>query len=259
MKSYIVDAFTDRVFGGNPAGVCILAQWPEDALMQNIAIENNLSETAFAVPEAEGYRLRWFTPGGEIDLCGHATLATAFVLATFYAPDATAFTFHTRGGTLAVEKKDALFEMDFPNWAPRAVPLTDAMRLCAGTALDGAFLREDLLLLAPSAEAVRSAAPDFALMQSLPEGLGVILTAPGEGEADFVSRCFYPKLKVNEDPVTGRAHCSLIPFWAERLQKETLFARQVSPRGGALHCRLCGERVKIAGRAVLYAQSELFL
>ncbi len=258
MKAYIVDAFTDHVFGGNPAGVCVLDKWLDDGLMQSIAIENNLSETAFTVKEKDGFALRWFTPGGEIDLCGHATLATSFVLSQRYYPEVSSFSFSTRSGILNVEKKGEFFEMVFPNWKPHTVELSPAMRKAAGVDVSEAFLCEDLILMTGSEAELLSAKPDFDAMRALPEGLGFIMTAAGT-KADFVSRCFYPKLKVNEDPVTGRAHCSLIPLWAERLNKNKLFARQISPRGGDLYCE-CGEkRVKIAGKAVMYAESELFI
>lgn len=257
MKYYVVDAFAERVFEGNPAGVCILDSWLPDERMQFIAAENNLSETAFAVKEDSGdYRLRWFTPAAEIELCGHATLAAAFVLARFYEPETSQFTFHTLGGKLTVLRKAELYELDFPSRMPEPLPLTDDMIAALGVKPVEAYLSRDLMFVLENEEQVRNLTPDFSKLKDLPDGLGASVTAKGT-DYDFVSRSFFPKLNVNEDPVCGSAHCNFIPFWAGRFGKNKLTARQLSKRGGTLYCQLEGERVKISGSAVLYAEAEL--
>ncbi|MGZ0041342.1 PhzF family phenazine biosynthesis protein [Paenibacillus ottowii] len=256
MKYYVVDAFAKHVFEGNPAGVCILDNWITDETMLNIAIENNLSETAFAVKEDDHYRLRWFTPGGEIELCGHATLATAFVLAEFYEPNEEKFIFHTLGGILTVLKKGDMFEMDFPSRLPEPLPVTNDMIEALGVTPVETYLGRDLMFVLENEDQVRQLSPDFSKLRNLPDGLGVNVTAKGN-TFDFVSRSFFPKLNVNEDPVCGSAHCNFIPFWASRLGKLDLEARQLSKRGGNLYCVLEGDRVKISGTAVLYAKAEL--
>lgn len=256
MKYYIVDAFAENVFEGNPAAVCVMEEWLADELMLKIAVENNLSETAFAVKEGESYRLRWFTPGGEIDLCGHATLATAFVIANYYDKTIEEIRFQTMSGELVVVKKDGLFELNFPSRMPVEVPLTEQMADALGIKPVEAYLSRDLMLVLENEEAVLQASPDFPKLEKLPDGVGVLITAKSE-KYDFVSRCFFPKLKINEDPVTGSAHCTFIPFWAQRLGKESLTARQMSSRGGNLFCKLLGDRVAISGSAVLYASGEL--
>lgn len=256
MKYYIVDAFAENVFEGNPAGVCIMENWISDDLMQNIAAENNLSETAFAVKEGEGYHLRWFTPAEEIDLCGHATLATAYVIANYYERDAEQLIFQTMSGELVVGKKGDLYEMDFPSRMPEEFFLTEQMVEALGVTPVETYLSRDLMFVLESEEAVQHAAPDLSKLKELPDGLGVSITAKSE-KYDFASRSFFPKLNVNEDPVCGSAHCNFIPFWAERLGKDELTARQLSKRGGTLYCKLVGDRVKIAGRAVLYAIADL--
>lgn len=256
MKYFVVDAFAEKVFEGNPAGVCIMSEWISDELMQKIAIENNLSETAFAVKEREGYRLRWFTPGGEIDLCGHATLATAYVIVNYYENNVDRIKFQTMSGELVVVKKDELYEMDFPNRMVVATPLTDQMVEALGVRPVEAYLGRDLMLVLETEEDVQNASPDFSKLEKLPDGQGVLITAKSK-KYDFVSRCFFPKLNVNEDPVCGSAHCNFIPFWADRLGKNQMVARQLSSRGGTLYCQLVGDRVKISGTAVLYSIAEL--
>lgn len=257
MIQYVVDAFTDRVFQGNPAAVNILEQWPDEALMMQITRENNLSETAFAVKEGDCYRLRWFTPGGEIDLCGHATLAAAYVLLRFYRPEATILSFLTRSGLLTVEKRGDLFEMRFPAYTLRPVAVTDAMEAALGARPREAWLGRDLLCVFDSEAAVRALTPDMEKLKSL-EGLLVQVTAPGQ-DWDCVSRSFAPKLAVPEDPVCGSGHCHIIPYWAKALGKQQLRAFQASPRGGILYCRMEGDTVCLSGQAALYARSELFL
>ena len=259
MKYYVVDAFTNHVFGGNPAGVCVLEKPLSTKMMQGIAAENNLSETAFVYKKAIGhYDLKWFTPKAEIDLCGHATLGTAYVVARFIDPEVGKMAFDTASGTLVVVRKNDLFEMDFPSREPKEVSVTKEMIEAIGSKPVGAYLSRDLVLLLENEDCVRKLSPDFHKVLALKHGLGLVVTAKGEN-VDFVSRCFYPKLGVDEDPVTGSAHSSLIPFWAKKLGKETLVAKQVSKRGGVLHCTDCGERVFIRGEAVLYLKGELLI
>jgi PhzF family phenazine biosynthesis protein len=225
--------------------------------MQKIAIENNLSETAFAVKEEAGpYRLRWFTPGGEINLCGHATLATAFIILNYYEKQLDSVKFNTISGELTVNKQDDLYELDFPSVPLEEISVTDQMISALGIVPKETYLNRDLVFILESEEEVRNVSPDFAKLETLPEGLGVCVTAKGS-TYDFVSRGFFPKLKVNEDPVTGSLHCGLIPFWANRLGKKEMVARQLSSRGGTLYCKLEGTRVKMAGSAVLYSVAEL--
>lgn len=257
-KQYIVDAFTDRVFEGNPAAVCIMKEWLPDDIMQQIAIENNLSETAFAVKEDNGYKLRWFTPGKEVDLCGHATLGTAFVLANFYDTESTHFTFHTLSGPLNVKKDGELFEMDFPSRMPKRIDVTEEMLDALGKEPAEAYLGRDLMFVYNNEEFVINYNPDWSKLCSIQEGMGVLITAPSK-EYDFVSRCFFPKIKVNEDPVCGSAHCNFIPYWAKKLGQKTLTARQVSRRGGTLFCEDQGDRVLIKGKAALYSESIIYL
>ncbi|MFN7249829.1 MAG: PhzF family phenazine biosynthesis protein [Anaerobacillus sp.] len=256
MKYFVVDAFAEKVFEGNPAGVCIMNDWISDELMQNIAIENNLSETAFAVKEVGHYRLRWFTPGGEINLCGHATLATGFIILNYYEKQLDTVKFNTISGELTVNKQDDLYELDFPSVPSEEISVTDQMISALGIVPKETYLNRDLVFVLESEDDVRNVSPDFAQLEKLQEGLGVCVTAKGS-EFDFVSRAFFPKLKVNEDPVTGSLHCSLIPLWANRLEKEEMVARQLSSRGGTLYCKHEDTRVKMAGRAVLYSVAEL--
>ena len=258
MKQYIVDAFTDKVFEGNPAAVCIMEKWLPDDVMQKIAIENNLSETAFAVKEDEGYKLRWFTPGKEVDLCGHATLGTAYVLANFYDTDRTHFVFHTLSGRLDVKKNGELFEMDFPAQMPERIDVTTEMLDALGKEPKEAYLRRDLMFVYDDEDFVKNYDPDWTKLCNIQEGMGVLLTAPSK-EYDFVSRCFFPKIKVNEDPVCGSAHCNFIPYWAQKLGKKVMIARQVSKRGGTLFCEECGDRVMIKGKAALYSEANIYM
>lgn len=259
MKYFVVDSFAETVFGGNPAGVCVLEEPISAEIMQRIAAENNLSETAFVYKKELGkYDLKWFTPKAEIDLCGHATLGTAFVIANFVDIQVKEMEFSTLSGILTVAKRGELFEMDFPSRMPKEIPVTEEMEKAIGRKPLAAYLSRDLILLLEDEKAVVQLEPDFLKVLALTEGLGVVVTAKGR-EYDFVSRCFFPKLGVNEDPVTGSAHSSLIPFWAKRLGKESMVARQVSQRSGVLHCKDGGERVLISGGAVLYLKGELFV
>lgn len=256
MKYYIVDAFSDRVFAGNQAGVCIAGRPLRAAVMQNIAAENNLAETAFITPNGGDFDLRWFTPEAEIDLCGHATLASAFVLSNFGDTRPDTMRFHTLSGVLSVVKKGGLYEMDFPARAPAPARITQLMERALGRAPMEAHLSRDLLLLVEDESSVRSLSPDMELIRQIPEGMAVIVTAKGD-EVDFVSRFFAPKVGIPEDPVTGSSHATLIPFWAQRLAKTSMTARQLSKRGGTLWCEHRMDRVKISGKAALYLSGEI--
>lgn len=230
MKQYIVDAFTNEVFHGNPAAVCVMEQWPEETWMMKVAAENNLSETAFIVKEAAGYHLRWFTPGTEVELCGHATLASAFVILNYYEPDSAQVQFNTLSGTLTVVRKGDLYEMDFPTYDLREIPVTDAMEKAFGARPIKAVLGLDLVCVFENEETVRNMAPDQSLLLNI-EGRIQNATAKGT-ETDCVSRSFCPKLSVSEDPVCGSAHCQIAAYWAKELGKDTIIAYQASRRGG---------------------------
>lgn len=255
MRQYIIDAFTDKLFTGNPAAVCVMRQWPSEELMQSITKENNLSETAFAVEEENGYKLRWLTPGGEIDLCGHATLATAFVLMNFMDTSMTEVHFSTLSGELVVHKEDDLYKMDFPCYNLKRVEVTDAMEAAIGIRPLEAWIGRDLVCVMENEGQIMAAKPHQDIAKSL-DGLLLHLTAKGTSY-DCVSRSFAPKMGVSEDPVCGSGHCHIVPFWANKLEKADLVARQASPRGGTLYCRVNGERIQLAGKAVLYAAAEL--
>ena len=257
MKQYIVDAFTDTVFHGNQAAVCILDEWLPEKLMMDIAGENNFSETAFTVKTGEGDDLRWFTPGGEIDLCGHATLATAYVLFHYYENEADRIVFHTLSGDLFTVRRGDSIEMDFPVYSLNEVPVTDAMEAALGAAPKEAYIDRDLLLVYEDEDIVRKMKPDFGKLKQL-DGMGVGITAPGK-DYDCVSRFFVPELNIKEDPVTGSAHCMITPYWVKRLGKSSLKAYQASERGGELICELRDDRVIISGRAAIFAVSELML
>jgi PhzF family phenazine biosynthesis protein len=257
LKQYVVDAFTDKVFGGNPAAVCVMPAWLPDELLMNIARENNLSETAFAVREDGDYHLRWFTPGGEIDLCGHATLATAYVIMRFYRPEETALKFRTLSGTLTVKKNGDLYEMDFPAYELSPVPVTIEMEEAIGARPLEAYIGRDLLCVMDSEETVRGLSPDMNKLCGL-DGALLQVTAPGRN-FDCVSRSFAPKLNVPEDPVCGSGHCHIIPYFARRLGKSDLLAYQASARGGILYCSIQGDRVKLSGKAVLFSEAEIHI
>ena len=252
---YEVSAFTTNPFGGNPAGVCPLDAWLPDFVLQGIAANNNLAETAFTVPRGDGFELRWFTPTVEIDLCGHATLAAAFVLFRERGVRADEVLFHSRSGVLTVTRATNLLTLDFPSRPATASAVPEALILGLGAKPGEVLKARDYLAVFATEAEVRALKPDFAVLKTL-DCLGIIATAPGS-DCDFVSRFFAPGAGVDEDPVTGSAHCSLIPYWEERLGKTKLFARQVSQRGGELICELAGERVHIGGRAVLYLRGEI--
>lgn len=257
MKCYIVDAFTDRIFKGNPAAVCVSDRWLSDVLMQDIARENNLSETAFTVRNGDTYELRWFTPGGEIDLCGHATLATAYVLMRFAVPDWTMISFQTKSGRLTVHKKQDLYEMDMPAYQLKAIPVTSEMEQAIGFRPVEAWIGRDLVCVLENEEQVKAAMPDQEKLKEL-DGLLLQLTAQGK-YYDCVTRSFAPKLGVAEDPVCGSGHCHVIPLWSGRLNKSDLCAFQASRRSGVLYCHMERDRVLIAGKAALYSIAELYL
>lgn len=228
MKQYVVDAFTDKVFAGNPAAVCVMDKWLSDELMMKITVENNLSETAFCVKEGRNYHLRWFTPGGEIDLCGHATLATAYVILHFVEPELTQVRFDTLSGELIVTKNGELLEMVFPAYKLKPVEVTDAMTEVIGARPTAAFMGRDLLCVVDSEDVVRGCAPDMAKVMQL-DGLLLHVTAKG-ADFDCVSRSFAPKCNVPEDPVCGSGHCHIIPYWA----KPNL--PPIRPRAAAAFC-----------------------
>lgn len=257
MKYHVVDAFAEKVFEGNPAGVCVPDRRLPDEMMQNIATENNLSETAFAVKEKDGYHLRWFTPGGEIDLCGHATLATAYVIMRFVEPSLTEVRFRTLSGELAVVRKGDLYEMDMPAYALKPVAVTEKMADALGFRPLEAWMGRDLVCVLEDEAQVRAVGPNEAKLLEL-EGLLTHITARG-AEFDCVSRSFAPKLGVSEDPVCGSGHCHIVPLWAGKLNKNDLTARQASARGGTLYCSLDGDRIAMAGKAALYSVAELFV
>ncbi len=257
MKQYVVDAFTDNVFHGNQAAVCVLEQWPDETLMMNITKENNFSETAFTVKEGEKWHLRWFTPGGEIDLCGHATLGTAYVLFRLFEKDADRLVFTTISGDLIVTKKDDLLEMEFPAYDLVPVEVTDEMEQALGSRPLEAFMGRDLLCVMDNEKTVRELTPDLERVKQI-DGLLLHVTAKGSDE-DCVSRSFAPKLAVPEDPVCGSGHCHIIPYWADKLGKDELVAFQASQRGGTLYCRKDGKKIFIAGKAALYSVDELFV
>ena len=257
-----VDAFTDRPFAGNPAAVCPLRAWLPERSMQAIAAENNLSETAFFVPEGDGFRLRWFTPTVEIDLCGHATLASAHVIMAVLEPGRTRVEFTTRSGKLIVDRAGDVLTMDFPALPPTPTDGSSrALAAALGATPTAVLATRSLVAVFDDAESVRRLRPDLTAVAAL-GCRGVIVTAPGsgvDGDVDFVSRFFAPAQGVNEDPVTGSAHCTLTPYWAARLGKPKLRARQVSARGGEITCTSRGDRVDLAGRAVLVIEGVLRL
>lgn len=260
---YQVDAFTDRLFAGNPAAVVPLDEWLADETLRRIAMENNLSETAFFTGANGDYRLRWFTPTREVDLCGHATLATAFVIFTHYAPAGDDLRFDTASGKLRVQREGELLWLDFPVRAAEAWNDVGAV----GDALGGrpsAVLKtrldnpdaDKLVAVYESAREVVELKPDMKKLLELP-GQGVVATAPGMGGVDFVSRYFVPKIGVPEDPVTGSTHCTLVPYWADRFDRKELRSQQLSKRSGTLECMLQGDRVHLGGRAILYLEGRI--
>lgn len=258
IKQYIVDAFTDQVFKGNPAAVCKLQHWLPDTLLQAIAAENNLSETAFAVQVGDHYKLRYFTPTAEIDFCGHATLATAFVLTNFLQTGAENVMLRTAIGEIEVKTNGEVLTMYFPAYELNEIGVTPAMSAALGVMPKGAWLDRDLLLLLDSAEQVKKLQPEQALLKTLP-GLTIAVTAPADDSYyDCVSRVFAPELGIMEDPVTGSTHGMIAPYWAQVLGKNKIRAYQASSRGGSLLCEVNGPRIMISGTAMLFAIAEIY-
>ena len=252
---YQIDAFAGAVFAGNPAAVCPLEAWLPDDLMQSIAEENNLSETAFLVPEGEGYALRWFTPAKEVDLCGHATLASAYVIANRLKPGTERIVFQSRSGRLEVTRSGDHYTLDFPVNPPEEVADDGAVAAALGTPPLELWRSTKLMAVLADEAAVQTADPNLRLVAALPSD-GLLITAPGR-EVDFVSRYFAPAAGIDEDPVTGSAHCTLTPYWSRRLDKTKLAARQISRRGGELSVELRGDRVLISGRAVPFMEGRI--
>jgi len=255
LRQYQVDAFTDQAFGGNPAAVVPLTSWLDDSLLQAIAEENNLSETAFFVSSENGFHLRWFTPLKEVDLCGHATLAAAHVIFEVLGYSRQVITFETRGGTLLVEKKGERLEMNFPARPPTRCGFSETLSTGLGQQPIEVLVADDYLAVFDSEATVRAITPDQRLLGQL-DLRGVIVTAPGV-EVDFVSRFFAPKYGIPEDPVTGSAHCELAPYWADKLGKSILTAKQVSKRGGSIICEVKTDRVCLSGCAVMFMEAEI--
>lgn len=264
---YQIDAFTDKVFGGNPAAIIPLDQWLDDSLMQKIAMENNLSETAFFVKNSfpfgggqEGaFHIRWFTPEYEIDLCGHATLASAYIVKNFIEPHLQELNFTTQtAGELKAFISEGVYTLDFPARMPDACEVPENLLRSLGISNAVEILRSrDYFVVLPNEEAVRNVEPDFALMKKL-DTIGVIVTAKGH-EADVVSRCFYPGAGIPEDPVTGSAHCNIVPFWSEKLGTTKFVCHQLSARGGVLECELKADRVLMSGSCVLFLEGKIYL
>lgn len=257
LKCYHVDAFSECIFSGNPACVVPLDNWLSDDLMQKIAFENNLSETAFVVKQGNDFALRWFTPTAEIDLCGHATLATAFVLKTQYGLSENTLCFHTLSGILTVQYVNNMYEMNFPQFQLQKIEVSDDLIEALGFVPCEVWLGRDLVCVAENEQKVRDAQPNFAKLSQLNNGLLCHITAHGK-IFDCVSRSFAPKIGIDEDPVCGSAHCHIAPLWARRLDKADISAYQASSRGGELLCRMLPDnRMILAGKAVLYSVAEL--
>ncbi len=258
MKYYIIDAFADQQFRGNPAGVCLVEEPLTPNAMQNIAFENNLSETAFVKKGEAGYSLRWFTPETEIDLCGHATLASAFVLMNYVDTTMGVVEFQTKSGRISVERQGELYHLNFPSRKPTPCPIPHGLKEALNANILETHQSRDLLILVEDELTVQNLQVDFSKLKEFETSFAFIVTAKGQS-CDFVSRFFAPGAGIAEDPVTGSAHCTLIPFWSQRLSKKEMMAKQLSRRGGVLCCEDLGERVRIGGRAVRYLEGEIFL
>ncbi len=250
-----VDAFSSSVFSGNPAAVCPLETWLPDETLQAIAAENNLAETAYFVRNGNGFGLRWFTPACEVDLCGHATLASAYVLFEELNAPGDVLRFQTKSGELLVRRDEDRLVMNFPSRPPLKIDVDPRISQALGGRPAEILAARDFLVRYDSADEVRALAPDMDALKRI-DGFGFIVTAPGT-DCDFVSRFFAPAQGIPEDPVTGSSHCTLIPYWADQLGQTTLHARQISRRGGELFCRLAGDRVEIAGRAALFLRGKI--
>lgn len=253
---YQVDAFADQLFKGNPAAVIPLESWLPDETLQSIALENNLSETAFFIPSGDNFHLRWFTPTVEVNLCGHATLAASHVLFEHLAYSKDTIRFDSRSGWLSVEKRDGLYFLNFPADNNEAVAAPPQIEEALGiTPLEVFRGKDDFMVIVDNQATIEALTPNFHLLQQLP-ARGLIVTAPGE-QVDFVSRCFFPQTGVDEDPVTGSAHTTMTPYWAQKLNKKELTARQLSFRGGTVQCQLLGDRVALGGKAVTYLTGSI--
>jgi PhzF family phenazine biosynthesis protein len=250
IKIYQIDAFANNTFEGNPAAVCPLNEWLSDEHLQKIAEENNLSETAFFVAEGNGYSLRWFTPEDEVDLCGHATLAAAHVLFQHTGYVKKSILFYTKSGELEVSRSSSGYSMSFPASDAKPIDTPSVLKEALGVVPTKTLVAFDYIVVLDSESQVKSLSPDFVKLQAL-DLRGVVVTATGE-ETDFVSRCFFPKLRVNEDPVTGSAHCELAPYWAKKLSRNQLVGKQLSQRTGLVQCEVVGDRVVLSGTAVDY-------
>ena len=253
---YQIDAFTNKLFAGNPAAVIPLDKWIDDSLMQQLAMENNLAETAFFVPKGNDFEIRWFTPALEINLCGHATLASAFVLFNFLEYKKNLVTFHSKSGLLVVSRNGDLLNMDFPSWKPELITEypSELLASLGNPEIAGVYSNREYLVELMNEQEVRRCTPDFSLMKKVDKM--VIITAPGK-EVDFVSRFFAPTAGIDEDPVTGSAHSQLIPFWSNKLGKDIMQAKQLSKRGGDIYCEQKGERVIMGGKCVFYMKGEI--
>ena len=256
---YQVDAFTSEVFSGNPAAVCIIEEWLDDNIMQSIALENNLSETAFIMQRDGQFKIRWFTPETEVDLCGHATLASAFVLFEEELIEDNTVTFESQSGPLIVEHLDnGLLSMNFPSRRPIVCKKPEVLEDALDTNVVATLASRDLLVILENEEKVSNLLPNLELLSRIEEYMAVIVSAKGN-KVDFVSRFFAPNAGIPEDPVTGSSHCTLIPYWSEQLNKDKLHALQLSPRGGELFCENMGGRVVIKGKAVMYMKGEIYI
>ena len=255
MKQYIIDAFTDKIFSGNPAAVCVLDHFPGNDMMQSIAAENNLSETAFVVKENGRYHIRWFTPKSEIDFCGHATLAAAFVLFNFYENEAAELEFAGQIGEFTVQRSGELIRMNFPAYDIEHIEITDMMIDALGTIPLAAYKDRDILFILRDEDEVRNLQPDMELISKL-DGACIAVTAKGT-EYDCVSRVFAPKFGITEDPVTGSTHCMIVPYWCKRLNKTNITAFQASSRTGILYCESVGDEIIVSGKAVLFSINDI--
>lgn len=260
MKYYVIDAFASQLFKGNPAGVCLLDSEIPDALMQKIAFENNLAETAFLLHTEGSYHLRWFTPEVEIDLCGHATLATAFVVMNYVDPALAHISFETKSGLLSVTRNNDMYTMNFPSRMPQPIEITPFLEKALNCHVLETHLSRDLLVLVENEATVVNLDVNINMLAEMSKDISfaVIVTAKGDS-CDFVSRFFAPNAGINEDPVTGSAHSTLIPFWSKRLNKSKMVAKQLSQRGGTLICEYLGERVNISGKAICYLAGDIIL
>ncbi|MDH3349676.1 MAG: PhzF family phenazine biosynthesis protein [Desulfobulbaceae bacterium] len=254
-----VDAFSNKTFGGNPAAICILDSWLDNHVLQKIAAENNLSETAFITHISPGhYGLKWFTPSVEVDLCGHATLASAFVLLKFYEPNRTELKFQTVSGELYVYKSGELLSMNFPARPPVNANPPEILAEALGAKANYILESRDLMAVFEDEKIIKNISPDFDKLKEIKSHFGIIISAPGNN-SDFVSRFFAPNAGVNEDPVTGSTHCTLIPYWAKRLRKNKLHAYQLSDRIGEIYCEYSIDRVTISGYSTLFAKGEIYI